>query len=120
LQHLNEETDANFIWSSVTQAEMEEVGAAEGETAGLIDQLLKTVADRDFVLLLSERGGKVHGSLRSVNRGFNVAEIARLFGGGGHEPAAAFETAGDLASGTAELISTIKKFLAEKRARATS
>jgi phosphoesterase RecJ-like protein len=53
--------------------------------------LLKTAPDVNFVLLLSERRGGVHGSLRSVEKGFDVSRLAALFGGGGHEAAAAFD-----------------------------
>ena len=81
----------NFIWSYATKEDFVQTGAKENETQGVIDELLKTVPDIDFALLLSEKSGSVHGSLRAAKKNINVANIAALFAGGGHEQAAAFQ-----------------------------
>ena len=90
LATLHEEKDYRFVWSKVTEDDFQEYGADYNETSGVIDELLKTAPGIDFALLLSEKNGQVHGSLRSVARDVSVAEIAAMFGGGGHEAAAAF------------------------------
>lgn len=90
LVNLKEEPEYRFIWSKVTAQDLSTSAADDTEISGVVDELLKTVPGVDFALLLSERKGGVHGSLRAVEPGVNVSEVAGLFGGGGHEMAAAF------------------------------
>jgi hypothetical protein len=59
---------------------------------------------------LSERQGQVHGSLRSIARGINVAQIAESFGGGGHEVAAAFRIDGSLKQVEDEVLAKARSF----------
>jgi len=115
LSNVTENKELGFLWATISQAEAESVEADAGQTSGVVDSLLKSVADVDFVFLLSERDGKVHGSLRSVDRSVDVAEIARLFGGGGHVPAAAFEVEGTLETQKEAIINRITEFQAHRR-----
>ncbi|MDO8513590.1 MAG: DHH family phosphoesterase [bacterium] len=91
LANVQEDIPHRFIWSTITQQDLEASGASESETSGVIDELLKTAPNIDFALLLSERKGGVHGNLRAVEKGVDVARLANLFGGGGHEAAAGFD-----------------------------
>lgn len=116
LSNMKEENDGNFVWTTITAAEAMAAGADPSDSAGVIDNLLKSAAGVNFVLLLSERGDKVHGSFRSVAKGFNVAELAQLFGGGGHIPAAGFELTGQFESTVADIIAKIKTKLAAPKA----
>lgn len=84
-----------FVWSYATKKDLEEVGAGENETSGVIDELIKTVPGVDFALLLTERSNGVHGSFRSTSKNVKVVDMAHLFGGGGHEQAAAFRMDGE-------------------------
>lgn len=60
------------------------------------------------LLLMEKSPGCFEGSLRSQpDRGLNVAQIARAFGGGGHKLAAGFRTN----VGAEEIIGKIKNFL---------
>jgi len=113
LSNIREEAaaDKRFVWAAITEAEIKEVDADPTETTGLIDELLKAAADVDFVLLLSDRDGSVHGSFRSVNRAFNVAEIAKSLGGGGHTLAAGFEKDGTINERAPQIIEAIKAHL---------
>lgn len=90
LNQIQHEPNQRFIWSKVSKADLDIFEANEEDTSGVVDELLKTVPQIDFALLLAERSGGVHGSLRGVGPGVSVAEIAKIFGGGGHELAAAF------------------------------
>lgn len=114
LTNIKENKDLRFLWAIISAKEIESVGAKPGDTSGLIDELLKTVGEMEFVLLLSEREGNVHGSLRSVSRTFNVAELARLFGGGGHTAAAAFELPGKIEQLETDIIQKISDFMTSK------
>ncbi|MEI6498354.1 MAG: DHH family phosphoesterase [bacterium] len=91
LANLRDEKNYNFVWTELRSTDFLEVGAAETESSGVIDELLKTASGVDFALLLTEKGSDVHGSLRSTDKHKDVRAIATLFGGGGHELAAAFQ-----------------------------
>lgn len=80
----------NFVWSYVDRDDFASCGALENETQGVIDELLKTVPNIDFALLLSQKEDGIHASLRSAKKNINVSDIAQIFGGGGHEQASAF------------------------------
>ena len=91
LSNLRDERDYQFVWTELYKKDYLEVGASEPESSGVIDELLKTASGVDFALLLSEKNGDVHGSLRATNKNQDVSAIAKLFGGGGHTMAAAFQ-----------------------------
>lgn len=80
-----------FVYSYIGEDDFSAVGANSDEVRGVIDELLKTVPGIDFALLLVEKNGLVHGSLRATKKTVNVAEVAKLFDGGGHEQASAFQ-----------------------------
>lgn len=111
LSNLHEEKKGNFVWSTLYEKDFVESGAAIDETTGLIDELLKTASGFEFALLLSEKNGAVHGSLRSTNRTKDVASIAKLFKGGGHAVAAAFQIENKtLKDSSADIIKRIKEY----------
>jgi phosphoesterase RecJ-like protein len=91
LTNIHDEKNYGFVWSRLSKKDFMEVAAAEDESGGVIDELLKTVTNTAFALLLTEKGGAVHGSLRSIEKGMDVSLVAKLFNGGGHPLAAAFE-----------------------------
>ena len=113
LANIHDEKGDGFVWSSLSKDEFVQAGAKIDEASGVIDELLKTVSGADFVLLLTERNGegkKLHGSLRSVRKGVDVSAIAKIFGGGGHAMAAAFELADTtLAESTQTVIQRIRE-----------
>ncbi|MBI4023314.1 hypothetical protein HY375_04075, partial [Candidatus Berkelbacteria bacterium] len=115
LSKIQEDRERRFIWSTVAAGDFKAFDAADSETGGVIDELLKTVPAIDFALLLSEKQGDLTGSLRGVSRQVNVADVAKLFGGGGHEMAAAFRIAGgSLADNESEIIDKIRAFQATR------
>ncbi|MEK7183928.1 MAG: DHH family phosphoesterase [Patescibacteria group bacterium] len=100
-----------FLWATVSGSDFGTFGASETETTGVIDELLKTAPNIDFALLLSEKQQNLHGSLRGVNKLVSVAQVAELFGGGGHEMAAAFRIAnGSLIENEADVLEKIRTF----------
>lgn len=90
LSYIKEDASLHFAWSSLSKADFVAAQANQEESSGVIDELLKTARDMDFVLLLSERDNGVHGSFRSINQSCDVSKLAQAFGGGGHPQAAAF------------------------------
>jgi bifunctional oligoribonuclease and PAP phosphatase NrnA len=77
--------------STVDNADYERTGAGELDSKEAIDQL-RSVAGIDVVAHLREVPEGTKGSLRSER--FDVGEIARLFGGGGHKLAAGYTRPG--------------------------
>jgi phosphoesterase RecJ-like protein len=110
LSQVKEDKIHRFLWSAVRSGEIERIGADESALSGVVDELLKSANDVDFAMLLSEREGQVHGSLRAIAKGFDVSQIAEMFGGGGHESAAAFRTDGQLDGREDEILSKIREF----------
>ena len=116
LSNLHDENDYSFIWSRVLKNDYLETGAKEDESAGLIDELLKTASGVEFALLLSEKEGDVHGSLRATSPSHDVRAIAALFGGGGHPAAAGFQMNGTtLEESCDKIINKIKSFQNDKK-----
>jgi len=113
LSGVKEEINYRFVYSVLAKNDFSETGATEDEAAGVVDELLKTVPNIDFALLISEKHDGVHGSFRGVQKGVNVAELAKIFGGGGHDLAAAFNMSGrDLPSAKDEIIEKVKNYQA--------
>jgi len=104
LVNLHADSGDGFVWTTLRKSDFLEVGASEAEASGVIDDLLKTVSGADFVMLLSERGTSVFGSLRSVKMSFDVAKIATIFNGGGHVLAAGFELKNTTLSESSKMI----------------
>ncbi|CAN5195394.1 bifunctional oligoribonuclease/PAP phosphatase NrnA [soil metagenome] len=90
LSYIKEDQDLAFAWSTLSKADFVAAQAETEQSSGVIDELLKTAMGMNFVLLISEREGNLHGSFRSVNQSTDVSALAALFGGGGHPQAAAF------------------------------
>ena len=116
LSNIQENRELSFAWATIREREIKEVTGSEKVSKGeLIDELLVNVNDVDFVFLLSEKEGRINGSFRAVKPGFNVAELAQLFGGGGHIPAAGFSFPGTLDDKEKEIIETVTKEVATRR-----
>jgi phosphoesterase RecJ-like protein len=111
LESVRLDAESHFIWAKISQDDFLSSGAQESETSGVIDELLKSAPNIDFVLLLSEKAGELDGSLRAVSPGTDVSQIAQLFGGGGHEAAAGFQLPGStLLTNEEEILGKIREY----------
>lgn len=111
LESVRQDLEHRFIWAKVSKSDFLAVSANETETSGVIDELLKSAPDIDFVLLLTEKGNQLDGSLRSVASGVDVSAIAKLFSGGGHEAAAGFQITGaTLLANEEEVLAKIREY----------
>ncbi len=81
--------------SAVTEGDFRATGADYSELAGAIDYV-NAVPGMRFSMVLSERDGKVKGSLRTLRDDVDVAAMAGKFNGGGHKRAAGFAVQGKL------------------------
>lgn len=88
-------TDEGGAVSAVTEGDFRATGADASELTGAIDYV-NAVPGMRFSLILSEREGKVKGSLRTLRDDVDVSKMAQKFSGGGHRKAAGFALPGKL------------------------
>jgi len=88
-------TEEGAAISAVTEGDFRATGADYSELTGAIDYV-NAVPGMRFSLILSERDGKVKGSLRTLRDDVDVAAMASKFHGGGHKKAAGFALTGKL------------------------
>lgn len=94
LEKINVTEEGGAI-SAVTDGDFRATGAEYSELAGAIDYV-NAVPGMRFSMVLSERDGKVKGSLRTLRDDVDVAAMAGKFSGGGHKKAAGFAVEGKL------------------------
>ena len=102
--------DGRCIVSSVSRQEMEIFDVLPKHLDGIVNQLRITKDVQVAVFLYENEDGSWKGSLR-VNGDFNVAEVAIVFGGGGHVKAAGFTIWGSLSECTERVLAEIEKRL---------
>ncbi len=90
-----QKTPDGVTMSIVKEKDFEDTGADYSEMTGVVDYI-NSVPDSEYSVILTERAGKVKGSLRTLRSEVDVAEIASEFGGGGHTKAAGFTLPGKL------------------------
>ncbi|HHX43525.1 MAG TPA: bifunctional oligoribonuclease/PAP phosphatase NrnA [Chloroflexi bacterium] len=101
------------IWVSVSQEDLERVGAAPSATEGL-SNLLSTVRDAEVAVVFRElRPGVVDVSLRSAPR-VDVAAVALSLGGGGHRQAAGCLLEASLPEAQALVLNALRQSMTEK------
>jgi phosphoesterase RecJ-like protein len=88
-------TEEGGAISAVTEGDFRATGADYSELTGAIDYV-NAVPGMRFSLILSEREGKVKGSLRTLRDDVDVSQMAGKFHGGGHKKAAGFALSGSL------------------------
>ena len=88
-------TDEGGAISAVTEADFRATGAHHSELTHAVDYV-NAVPGMRFSLILSERDGKVKGSLRTLRDDVDVSAMAAKFDGGGHRKAAGFAVDGHL------------------------
>ena len=106
LRNLNLETHLGWIW--VTQSQMERCNAKEEDCEGLVNYVL-SIADVEVAAFFRELpDGRFRVSLRSKGK-LNVAHVAEMFGGGGHECASGCAVDGPLANAVRQLLSQLRR-----------
>src|SRR3989344_5156019 len=83
-----------IVYTVITEEDLRKISAGENDLEG-VAELLNTIPEAKYSMLLKQRGDEVKGSLRSeAYKGLDGSEIARAFGGGGHKLAAGFKFKG--------------------------
>ncbi len=87
LEQMVLESDDRIAYSVLDGRDFEATGARDEDTEGFVNELLSIRTVQIAALIREPRHGRIRISLRS--RGdYDVAEVARAFGGGGHRNAA--------------------------------
>ena len=80
----------------LTESDLKKCGAKPEDASGVINLVNSTPGTKLSILFLELPDGKIKASLRSESEQIDMAEFARLFGGGGHKKAAGFTVNGRL------------------------
>ncbi len=94
LENINISEEGGAV-AALRESDFRATGADYSELTGVIDYV-NAVPGMRFSLILSERQGKVKGSLRTLRDDVDVSEMAQKFQGGGHKKAAGFALSGKL------------------------
>lgn len=96
-----------IAWMAVMRQDMDRCGALDEDCEGLVNYALG-IAGVEVAVFFRETGAeRVRVSLRSKGA-VNVADIAEKFGGGGHECASGFSTAGPLQAAEALVLGELR------------
>ncbi len=101
LERLREDAELGLVTTVITQADLVELGGSPEALQGVANFLNELEGYRAVLVLKEQADGTVKGSLRTTRDDVDVAELAKLFGGGGHRKAAGFTVPGHLVEGTA-------------------
>ena len=92
LNHIQMDSEAGIVWSSISREDLDEMGATSKETHGILDELISTIPDSDIHVLFTETED---GGLKASMRSSPTIDVSRLagetYGGGGHARAAGFK-----------------------------
>ncbi|HYL91527.1 MAG TPA: bifunctional oligoribonuclease/PAP phosphatase NrnA [Alphaproteobacteria bacterium] len=101
-----------LAWATITREDMQRSGALDEDSEGVVNYVL-SIAGVEVAMLLREiDGDRIRASLRSKGT-VNVAAIAEVFGGGGHECASGFSLQGPLAAAATRVLAEVKRKLSK-------
>ncbi len=81
--------------ATITSQDFKDTKSDHTQLTGCVDYI-NSVPGAQYSVILTERQGKVKGSLRTLKEEVDVAAIAAKYGGGGHTKAAGFAVPGKL------------------------
>lgn len=116
LGHLLEEDE--FVWAKVSLLDLEETNSHQNQINLVFDNLLKTISDFDFVVLISQTIEQdMLVEIRSLTPNFDSLKIASYFGGGGSSQSASFvyPIHSDFKEESDRVIEKIKDFVSQKQ-----
>lgn len=107
--------DHRFVWSTVSQKDLDETGADLEDAGAIIDELLNNAPGAEVVVLLKEKPGILSGSVRTTVPEADASAIAAMFGGGGHKRASGFRIKGvPFEEGVQRVVNAILNLQAER------
>ncbi|MEO0249140.1 MAG: bifunctional oligoribonuclease/PAP phosphatase NrnA [candidate division WOR-3 bacterium] len=111
LSTLQTTPEGQIAWVKISRAAFQQAGASDEETEGLVN-FVRSVRGVEVAILMREvKEGRVRVSLRSRGK-VDVAAIAQIFGGGGHENAAGCTLHTSLAEAERRVLNEVQKWMA--------
>jgi phosphoesterase RecJ-like protein len=107
---LNAHRGDSIVWCTLPLKAFAELEASPWETEHLVEDLRALEGIKVAVLFKELEGGRVKVSLRTKGD-FKVNEVARRFGGGGHEQAAGCIVEGELAAVEQQVLEELRRRL---------
>lgn len=104
--------DGRLAYTSVESRDFEETGAHPVDTENLVNECLKIATAECAFIAVEQWNRQIKVSFRSRDR-VDVAKIAEVFGGGGHQKASGATLEGPLSTAIESLRSTIVEALAK-------
>ena len=98
-----------LVWADITSEMLDECGARLEDADTLVD-FIAGVPQTSAAFLFSEQGGRVRVSMRTSER-LDAAELAKVFGGGGHARAAGCTLEGNIAQVQARVLGEARRHL---------
>lgn len=96
LERLQVNEELGLVTTMITQGDLVELQANDEALEGIANFLNDLSGWRAALVLKEQADGTIKGSLRTTREDVDVAAMAKLFGGGGHQKAAGFTVAGKL------------------------
>jgi phosphoesterase RecJ-like protein len=110
LERMSLTADDRICWSVLTIDDFEQHHAADEDTEGFVNELLSIETVQISAIFREPKRGKIRCSLRS--RGvYDVAAVARMFGGGGHRNAAGCTFEGQVDEVVDQVVAELKRCL---------
>lgn len=107
LNHMQTAEHGAVVHYSMPAGKKTELGVDMEDTKDLVD-IIRVLKGAQVALIFEDlENGLIRISLRSKNPRINVAELARLFGGGGHAMAAGIRMRGELADCREKVLQSI-------------
>ena len=113
------EEEHRIIWAAIPQAMRQKSGYAGNGNAGLTSFLISADAMDAAVIFVEREDGRIEIGFRATP-GFDVAQVALQFGGGGHALAAGCNVPGPLEEARERVLSTLRTSLAQQRPSSSS
>jgi len=99
----------NFVWSAISFEEYKKYHFTEGVREMAADLFFRGIKNVDFGLaILEQKPKEIFLSFRS-KKDFDVSQLAKMFGGGGHRNAAGANILGNFKTTVKQIINKLKK-----------
>ena len=92
LSSLTYSENGKIAMMKITKQDFNETGASQVDTLGIVNFAADTEGVEVGIIFIKQEDNTYYVSLRSKNDNINVAEIAKVMGGGGHSKVAAFQS----------------------------
>lgn len=110
LETMKLDMDERLAWSCLSYRDFQWAKATDEDTEGFVNELLSIDTVQVAAILREAKPGKIRCSIRS-RAGYDVAAVAREFGGGGHKNAAGCTFDTDLTDAEDQVVEGMRRCL---------